>query len=163
MTSLSLPRKSKTRKQRRLVLIGSALGMFALAVGLVLYAMRDTIVFYYDPSVLAEKAPQIGTRLRIGGLVKQGTLVRSEGNRVSFTMTDLKRDVTVTYQGLLPDLFREGQGAVAEGVLGPDFVLQADAILAKHDERYMPREVADTLKKQGLWQESGAPAAAAGK
>ncbi len=148
-----------TRKKRRLVLISSAFAVLCLALGLVLVALRDNIVFFYGPSELAQKAPHEGQRLRIGGLVKQGSLVREGENTVRFAVTDTKQEVEVTYTGLLPDLFREGQGVVAEGTLGQDKVFHADSILAKHDERYMPREVADALKKQGVWRE-GADAAA---
>ncbi len=109
---------------------------------------------------MAQKATP-GARLRLGGLVKQGSLQREEGQTVRFTVTDMKQDVEVTYTGLLPDLFREGQGVVAEGALGSDHVFRADSVLAKHDERYMPRDVADALKKQGVWQESGGEAAGA--
>jgi cytochrome c-type biogenesis protein CcmE len=149
-----------SRKKRRLALIGSSLCVFGVAVGLVLFALRGSIVFFYGPTELAEKAPSPGTRLRIGGLVKPGSLVR-DGATVRFDITDNKRDVAVTYTGLLPDLFREGQGVVAEGALGTDAIFRADQILAKHDERYMPREVADALKKKGLWQEDSRAASAA--
>ncbi len=145
-----------TRKQRRLVLISAGLAAVGLAVGLVMFALRDNIVFFYSPSELAQKATANGARLRLGGLVKPGSLRREGGQTVRFAVTDLKRDVEVTYTGLLPDLFREGQGVVAEGALGPDHLFRADSILAKHDERYMPREVADALKKQGVWREGGA-------
>ncbi len=144
-----------TRKTRRLALIGSALCVLGIAVGLVLFALRGSIVFFYGPTEVAEKAPPPGTRLRIGGLVKEGTFAREQGQSVRFDITDTKHDVVVTYTGLLPDLFREGQGVVAEGVIGQDGLFKADSILAKHDERYMPREVADALKKQGRWQEGG--------
>jgi cytochrome c-type biogenesis protein CcmE len=145
-----------TRKQRRLTLIGAALGVFGIAVGLTLFALRDTIVFFYGPTEYAAKAPAPGTRLRIGGLVKAGTFVREGGESVVFAVTDTKHDVSVAYSGLLPDLFREGQGAVVEGTVGTDGVFHADSVLAKHDERYMPREVADALKKQGVWKEGEA-------
>ncbi len=151
-----------TRKKRRLVLISAALAALCLALGLVLVALRDNIVFFYGPSELAQKAPHAGQRLRIGGLVRQGSLVHEGSQTVRFAVTDTKQEVEVTYTGLLPDLFREGQGVVAEGTLGQDKVFHADSILAKHDERYMPREVADALKKQGLWRE-GAEAASMGK
>ncbi len=98
---------------------------------------------------------QPGARLRVGGLVKPGSLIKAEGEKLSFSITDGAHDVAVTYQGLVPDLFREGQGVVAEGVLEAPGKLLADTILAKHDERYMPREVVDALKKQGRWQEGG--------
>jgi cytochrome c-type biogenesis protein CcmE len=154
-----------TRKQRRLALISACLAAIGLAVGLVMFALRDNIVFFYGPSELARKATPNGARLRLGGLVKSGSLRRESGQTVRFTVTDMKQDVEVTYTGLLPDLFREGQGVVAEGALGPDRLFRADSVLAKHDERYMPREVADALKKQGVWreEEGGAgPAAPAG-
>jgi cytochrome c-type biogenesis protein CcmE len=147
-----------TRKQRRLVLISSGLATIGLAVGLIIFAMRDNIVFFYGPSELAHKTPSGDARLRLGGLVKDGSLQREGGQTVRFFVTDLKQDVEVTYTGLLPDLFREGQGVVAEGKLGSDHVFRADSVLAKHDERYMPREVADALKKQGVWQGGAAKA-----
>jgi cytochrome c-type biogenesis protein CcmE len=142
-----------TRKQRRLVLVASAVAALGVALGLVLAALRDNIVFFYGPSELAEKAPAPGTRLRIGGLVEEGSLQRGPDQEVRFVVTDTKAQVRVAYRGALPDLFREGQGVVAEGKLGGDGLFWAESVLAKHDERYMPREVADTLKKQGLWQE----------
>ncbi len=141
-----------TRKGRRLVIIGTAGGVLALAVGLVLFALRDSIVFFYGPTELADKAPPPGTRLRLGGLVETGSLVRESGDHVTFAVTDLKRSVRVTYTGLLPDLFREGQGVVAEGVVAAPGAFAADTVLAKHDEKYMPKEVTDTLKKQGVWR-----------
>ncbi|MEJ0094773.1 MAG: cytochrome c maturation protein CcmE [Methylocella sp.] len=144
-----------TRKQRRLTLICSSLFALSLAVGLVMFALRDNIVFFYGPSELAQKAPSPGSRLRLGGLVKQGSLQREGNQTVRFAVTDMKQEVEVTYTGLLPDLFREGQGVVAEGTLGQDNLFRADSVLAKHDERYMPREVADALKKQGVWQGGG--------
>ncbi len=140
-----------TRKQKRLVLIGSALSMFGIAVGLVLYQLRGNIVFFYGPTEMTEKHVGPGVRLRIGGLVENGTLVHLAGKSVTFKVTDGKDDVAVAYTGLLPDLFREGQGVVAEGALDKSGVFQADNVLAKHDERYMPREVVDALKKQGKW------------
>ncbi len=151
-----------TRKKRCLVLISSALAVLGVAVGLVLVALRDNIVFFYGPSELAQKAPHAGQRLRIGGLVREGSLVHEGESTVRFAVTDKKQDVAVTYTGPLPDLFREGQGVVAEGTLGQDKLFHADNILAKHDERYMPREVADALKKQGVWR-GGAEAASMGK
>jgi cytochrome c-type biogenesis protein CcmE len=144
-----------TRKQRRIALISSALFVLTLAVGLVLIALRDNIVFFYGPSELAQKAPAAGARLRIGGLVKEGSVSRLPDEAIRFKVTDSKQDVDVLYKGALPDLFREGQGVVAEGALAPDGIFRADTILAKHDERYMPREVADALKKQGVWREGG--------
>jgi cytochrome c-type biogenesis protein CcmE len=140
-----------TRKQKRLALIGGALGVLGLAVGMVLFALRDNVVFFYGPTEMAEKQVGPGLRLRIGGLVKTGTLTHLEGKSITFDVTDGNHDVPVAYTGLLPDLFKEGQGVVAEGALDKGGVFRADSILAKHDERYMPREVADALKKQGTW------------
>jgi|SRR5882672_4110373 len=142
-----------TRKQRRLILIGASLGVLAFAAALVLSALRDSIVFFNSPTDVAEKHVAAGSRIRIGGLVKPGSLQRGENLRVSFAVTDGKSDVAVRYQGIVPDLFREGQGVVAEGTLEPGGTLVADSVLAKHDERYMPREVVDALKKAGRWQE----------
>jgi|EndMetStandDraft_6_1072998.scaffolds.fasta_scaffold204927_2 cytochrome c-type biogenesis protein CcmE len=145
-----------TRKQRRLALIASAGVVLCLAAGLVLVAMRDTIVFFYGPTEIVEKGLAPGTRMRLGGLVEAGSLVRGPGQRVVFAVTDSKTTLNVTYQGLLPDLFREGQGVVTEGVFEGAGRFRADSVLAKHDETYMPREVADTLKKQGHWQPGAA-------
>ena len=142
-----------TRKQRRLLLIGAGLGVLAVAVALTLNAFRDSIVFFSSPSDIAEKHIGPGTRIRLGGLVKDGSIVRGNDLRVRFEVTDGKSELPVSYQGVLPDLFREGQGVVAEGVLEAPGKFRADTILAKHDERYMPREVVDSLKKQGRWRE----------
>jgi cytochrome c-type biogenesis protein CcmE len=141
-----------TRKGKRLTLIFGALAVLGLAAGLIMFALRDNIVFFYTPTQLAEKHPATGARLRIGGLVKQGSLVKGDGRDVSFVITDNEKELATTYTGLLPDLFREGQGVVADGVLGSDGKFRADSVLAKHDERYMPRDVAEALKKQGVWQ-----------
>jgi cytochrome c-type biogenesis protein CcmE len=148
-----------TRKQRRAVLIGTSLGVLALAVGLVLTGLRDSIVFFYTPSEVAEKH-LAGQRFRLGGLVESGSLKRGEGTTVSFVVTDKRATLPVTYTGVLPDLFREGQGVVAEGMLNADGVFRADSVLAKHDEKYMPPEVAKKLKEQGVWRgdaQAGAP------
>lgn len=144
-----------TRRQRRLGLIAASLTVLGVALGLVLFAMRDTIVFFYGPTEIADKGVKPGTRLRLGGLVEQGSVVRGAGQTVAFAVTDTRRAVPVRFTGHLPDLFREGQGVVAEGVLEPDGSFRADSVLAKHDERYMPREVADSLRKQGVWQGDG--------
>ena len=142
-----------TRKQRRFSLIGAALGVLALAVALVLSALKDSIVFFNSPTEVVEKHVKPGTRMRIGGLVKEGSVSRGEGLAVRFEVTDGKRTVPVAYQGLLPDLFREGQGVVAEGALDSAGTFRADSVLAKHDETYMPKDVADALKKQGHWKD----------
>ncbi|MDO9414001.1 MAG: cytochrome c maturation protein CcmE [Pseudolabrys sp.] len=142
-----------TRKQRRLTLIGGSLGVLALAAVLVLSALSDSIVFFNSPSDIAEKKPAAGTRVRIGGLVKPGSLERGESLNVRFAVTDGAHEIAVRYQGIVPDLFREGQGVVTEGKIAADGSFVADSVLAKHDEKYMPREVVDALKKTGRWQE----------
>jgi cytochrome c-type biogenesis protein CcmE len=141
-----------SRRQRRLVLIGLALGVLGLAAALALSALRDTIVFFHSPSEIAERNVQPGTRVRIGGLVKEGS-IRRDGLDARFEVTDGARSLPVAYRGVLPDLFREGQGVVAEGALESAQLFRADTVLAKHDENYMPREVVDALKKQGVWKE----------
>lgn len=146
-----------TRKQKRLTLIGLAGLVLAVAVGLVLFALGDKITFFTSPSDLAAGTVKPGTRLRLGGLVETGSIVR-DGNAVKFRVTDGVNAVAVTYTGILPDLFREGQGTVAEGKVGTDGVFAADTVLAKHDEKYMPKEVADALKQSGHWQEDAAKA-----
>ncbi len=143
-----------TRKQRRMVLIGSSIGVLALAVGLVLNALNGSIVFFNSPSDIKEKQVAAGTRVRIGGLVKDGSVQRGDNLRIRFEVTDGKNDVPVNFQGIVPDLFREGQGVVAEGKLEPGGILDADTVLANHDERYMPKEVVDALKKSGRWEEN---------
>jgi cytochrome c-type biogenesis protein CcmE len=142
-----------TRKQRRLVLIGGSLGVLALAAVLVLTALKDSIVFFNSPSDVVEKILQPGSRIRLGGLVKPGSLERGEQLAVRFEVTDGNRAIAVRYQGILPDLFREGQGVIAEGTIESGGGFKADSVLAKHDEKYMPKEVADALKKQGHWKE----------
>ena len=144
------------RKHWRLVFLGGGLGALGLAAGLVLTALDDTLVFFHDPSTLKERPFSPEQRLRVGGLVEENSVVRGDdGLTVRFTITDLAHTVPVTYFGILPDLFREGQGVVAEGYLKGS-VFEADEVLAKHDENYMPREVADALKKSGNWKGEGA-------
>jgi cytochrome c-type biogenesis protein CcmE len=145
--------RSMTRKQKRLSIILGGLAILGVAVGLVLYALSDSIVFFYTPSEVAEKHVQPGQRFRLGGLVEKGSVARGEGTTVSFAVTDTLKALPVSYTGQLPDLFREGQGVVAEGKLDAAGKFIADTVLAKHDENYMPKEVADKLKEKGLWQE----------
>jgi cytochrome c-type biogenesis protein CcmE len=149
-----------SRKQQRLGLLALAMAALAGATALVLVAFNDNLVFFFSPSDLKAKAVAVDRRVRIGGLVEKQSLSRAaDGRSVSFRLTDGAADVAVVYQGLLPDLFREGQGAVAEGKLRPDGIFDASSVLAKHDENYMPREVVDALKKSGHWQEGvAAPA-----
>ena len=143
-----------TRKSRRLVLILSALAIFGLAVGVILYGLRGNIVLFLGPSDIAKSPPAAGGRLRVGGLVKEGSLVRLTSNSASFSITDMASDIKVEYAGNepLPELFREGQGVIAEGVMAGPNLFKSDRVLAKHDETYMPREVAEALKKQGKWK-----------
>ena len=141
-----------TRKQQRLVLIGSGLAALGVAVALMLTGFKDSIVFFNSPTDIVQKQLQPGTRLRLGGLVQPGSLSRGDNLTVRFQVTDGNNTIPVAYQGILPDLFREGQGIVAEGRLDAG-VFRADTVLAKHDENYMPKEVADALKKQGHWKD----------
>ena len=143
-----------TRKQRRLLLIGLALAVLGLAALLALSALRDTIVFFHSPSEIAAKKIDPGTRIRIGGLVKDGSVQR-DGLEARFEVTDGGASLPVIYTGVLPDLFLEGQGVVAYGALDATGTFRADTVLAKHDENYMPREVVDALKEQGVWQHGG--------
>ncbi len=148
-----------TRKQRRLVMIAAAGGILVIAAALVLSALRDSIVFFNSPSDVAEKHIAPGTRIRLGGLVAPGSLVRGDNLEVKFSVTDGKTAMAVAYRGILPDLFREGQGVIAEGALDGAGQFKADSVLAKHDEKYMPKEVAEALKKQGHWKEESGKAA----
>ena len=142
-----------TRKQRRLVLIGSGMVVLAIAVGLVLNAMRDSIVFFSTPSEVAEKHIAAGKRFRLGGMVLPGSVTRGDNLLIGFVVTDGNTKIPVNYRGALPDLFREGQGVVTEGRLDAGGTFVADTVLAKHDETYMPKDVADALKKQGHWKD----------
>jgi len=142
-----------SRKRKRGALIVGGLGILGVAAGLVLYALSDTITFFYTPSDVVEKNVEPGTRMRLGGLVADGSVIRGQGEEVGFTVTDTDKEIKVSYIGILPDLFREGQGVIAEGVLEPGGNFKADTVLAKHDENYMPREVADALKAKGVWKD----------
>ena len=142
-----------TRKQRRLILIGSSLGVLAFAVALILSSLRESIVFFNSPTDIADNKAAPGKRVRLGGMVKMGSLERGDNLQVRFEVTDGNKDIPVDYRGIVPDLFREGQGVVAEGHIDAGGTFKADTVLAKHDERYMPKEVVDALKKSGRWQE----------
>lgn len=136
-------------KARRGLGIGAAGAVLALAAALVLSALEDSVVYFYGPTDLQSK-PLDNRRIRVGGLVVEGS-VAINGKETRFAVSDGKNDVTIKYEGALPDLFREGQGIIAEGIYdGTGFT--ADTVLAKHDETYMPKEVAETLKEQGVWQ-----------
>ncbi|TAN55290.1 MAG: cytochrome c maturation protein CcmE [Magnetospirillum sp.] len=141
-----------TRKQRRLYFV--LLGMLALgaAVALVLTAISDSLVYFYSPTdIVSQRIPE-GRRMRVGGLVEEGS-VKKDGKMVAFKVTDITNTVPVAYAGILPDLFREGQGVVVEGRIEKDGLFHASEVLAKHDEKYMPKEVADALKKSGQWND----------
>ncbi|WEX87684.1 cytochrome c maturation protein CcmE [Sinorhizobium garamanticum] len=140
-----------TRKQKRLAIIGGGVGFLMAAVFLVMFAFSQAVAYFYVPGDLTKAGLAPGTRIRLGGLVETGSLKRGEGKTVTFNVTDTLGTVPVTYTGILPDLFREGQGVVAEGAFvagSPVFV--ADTVLAKHDETYMPKDVADRLQAQGV-------------
>lgn len=143
-----------TRKQKRLSVIVGALVFLGAATGLTFYALGQKASYFYMPADLATASLQPGQRIRLGGLVQNGTLQRGQGATVAFSVTDKDKSVKVIYTGILPDLFREDQGVITEGSFGADGVFVADSVLAKHDERYMPKEVADGLKAKGVWQES---------
>jgi cytochrome c-type biogenesis protein CcmE len=145
-----------TRKQKRLAMILSGLAALGVAAGLVLYAISDTIVFFFTPSEMAEKHVAPGQRLRLGGMVEAGSVASTDGVNHIFVVTDTIATTRVHFKGQLPDLFREGQGVVAEGVLQQDGSFEADTVLAKHDENYMPREVAESLKAKGVHLGKGA-------
>lgn len=138
-------------KRKRLYIVGLALLCMGAAAALVLTAFEDNIVFFYSPSDLTEKSVAVGRTVRIGGLVAENSVEKNDAT-VTFTVTDLNQSVRVAYTGILPDLFREGQGVVAEGKIGADGLFTATEVLAKHDENYMPKEVADALKASGQWK-----------
>lgn len=142
-----------TRKQKRLAVIAGGMGFILAAVLLIMFAFGQSVAYFYMPGDIAKASIPPGTRIRLGGLVAEGSVVRGGGSTVSFKVTDGNTEIPVSYTGILPDLFREGQGVVTEGRFadgGQDFT--ADTVLAKHDENYMPKDVADRLKEQGLWQ-----------
>ncbi|MHA1547079.1 MAG: cytochrome c maturation protein CcmE [Alphaproteobacteria bacterium] len=141
-----------TRKQRRIWMLAGGAIVLSAAAALVLTALNDTIVFFHSPTDIVEKHISVGQRIRLGGLVEDGSVQRGTGLEIQFNVTDLSKSIPVIYKGVLPDLFREGQGVIAEGKLVAGGSFSADTILAKHDENYMPAEVADSLKKAGVWQ-----------
>lgn len=145
-----------TRKQKRGVMIGSGVAILAVAAIMVLFALKDSIVFFHTPSDIAEKGVPAGQRIRLGGLVAKGSVQRGQGTTVSFTVTDTLKEIPVTFTGVLPDLFREGQGVVTEGALDGAGNFAADSVLAKHDENYMPAEVKKSLEERGVKLGSGA-------
>lgn len=143
-----------TRKGKRLSVIAAGGAFLAVAAGLTIYALGQKASFFFMPAELQAAELMPGQRIRLGGLVGENSIRRGQGTEVAFVVTDKQSSVPVTYAGLLPDLFREGQGVITEGAFGPDGVFRADSVLAKHDENYMPREVAEGLKAKGVWQEN---------
>jgi cytochrome c-type biogenesis protein CcmE len=155
-----LPKSPKAR--RRLWVVAAVAPVLALAVGLSLYAMRDSVTFFFSPSEATAETAPAGRVVRLGGLVEAGSVVRGTNGEVAFAITDNAATTRIVYQGDLPDLFREGQGVVTQGAFLPDRSFRATQVLAKHDENYMPREVADRLKAKGEWRPGGEmPAAGA--
>lgn len=144
--------KTRTaRKQQRFLLIVISGAVFAFAIALILYALNDQIVYFKTPTEIVQGVVEPGVKVRVGGLVETESILR-DGDTVSFGITDQAHRFTASYTGILPDLFREGQGVVIEGVLQADGHFIADTVLAKHDETYIPKEVAEALKEQGVWK-----------
>jgi cytochrome c-type biogenesis protein CcmE len=141
-----------TRKQRRGTLIGFAVGGLSLATILVMFALRSGVDYFYTPSRVLAREVGPGVNFRLGGLVAKGSVQRGQGTTVAFDVTDTQATVPVVFDGILPELFREGQGIITVGKLEPDGRFRASSVLAKHDENYMPPEVAKSLKEQGVWQ-----------
>lgn len=140
-------------KHKRLFFVGFGIALLGGAVALALLALQDTVTFFFTPSQAAERSIPAGQRVRLGGLVEEKSVKKlADGLTTEFRVTDRAKAVTVRYKGVLPDLFREGQGVVIQGVFLPDRSFAAATVLAKHDENYIPKELADELKKQGLWQ-----------
>ena len=151
-----LPKSRKAR--RRLLVLAIAAPILALAVGLSLYAGRNAIVFFYGPTEARAQHVPVGRTVRLGGLVQPGSVIKAADGEVRFSIADQASAVPITFRGELPDLFREGQGVVAQGEFDRGGVFVARQVLAKHDEKYMPKEVVDSLKKSGEWQREGGPA-----
>ena len=155
MSATSTGRTPATRKKGRLYAVLAGLTMLGVAAALVLTAFEDNIVFFYSPTDITQKDLRPGQTVRLGGLVEADSVKKAaDGVTTEFVITDTNKTISVRYAGLLPDLFREGQGVVTQGTLGPDGVFTASEVLAKHDENYMPKEVADALKKSGNWKET---------
>lgn len=144
----------RKRRRNRLLIIGGAGVLLSLALTAVLFALNEQITFFQSPTDIVEKAIQPGERMRLGGLVEEGSVKRT-GDVANFAVTDGANSINVVFNGILPDLFREGQGIIAEGALATGGVFKAETVLAKHDENYIPKEVADSLKKQGVWKGAG--------
>ncbi|MBI1244915.1 MAG: cytochrome c maturation protein CcmE [Alphaproteobacteria bacterium] len=153
---MKLPRARTAKRRRLMILLLAGLGL-GTAAALTLTAFDDHLVFFHTPSDIAAHKVPVDRQMRIGGLVEEGSVERVSGSAtIRFRVTDLEHAIPVTYEGVLPDLFREGQGVVANGKLGADGTFRANEVLAKHDENYMPAEVAEALKRAGRWQEGAA-------
>jgi cytochrome c-type biogenesis protein CcmE len=151
---MKLPKARRAKRRRLMVLLLAGIGL-GTATALTLTAFDDHLVFFHTPTDVAQHKVPVDRQMRIGGLVEEGSVARVAGSaEVRFRVTDLENAVPVAYVGVLPDLFREGQGVVANGKLGADGVFAAREVLAKHDENYMPSEVAEALKRSGRWQET---------
>ncbi|RVU36510.1 cytochrome c maturation protein CcmE [Hwanghaeella grinnelliae] len=146
-------RKAATRKQRRMMIVGAGFASFALVVGLTLFALEDGINVFYGPTEVVEKVVEPGQKFRLGGLVEEGSVTKS-GATTTFRVTDMKSSVQVAYTGILPDLFREGQGVVTQGMLDDAGLFTADEVLAKHDENYLPAEAVEAMKRAGTWKDT---------
>lgn len=154
-----------TRKQRRGLFIGSGMAILGVAVTLVLYNLSGSIMYFYSPTDMVEKQIRPGTRVRLGGLIGEGSLKRGTNNHADFSVTDTKSTINVSYVGSspLPELVSEKQGVIAEGEINTEGKFISSYVLAKHDEKYMPREIADSLKKQGYWKTDDQGSAATAK
>ncbi len=154
---MSLKSPAKAAKRRRLYAVLAGLAGLGVAAGLILTAFSDNLVFFHSPSDVAAGKVAAERRFRLGGLVEQGSVARqADGATIHFRVTDTAQTVTVAYKGVLPDLFREGQGVVAEGSLDKHGLFVAREVLAKHDENYMPKEVAEAIKATGQWKPGAA-------
>jgi cytochrome c-type biogenesis protein CcmE len=151
-----LPKSRKARRRLTVILL-AGVGL-SLAAALAGYALRDSVSFFYTPSQALKEAPRVGRVVQLGGMVKAGSVRKGHDGSVTFVVADARAETAVAYKGDLPDLFREGQGVVAKGAFTPAGDFRATQILAKHDERYMPREVEKALKETGEWRGDGAPA-----
>ncbi len=151
--------KGAARKQRRMTIVFAGVFMLGIAVGLSLWALGEGIDHFYGPTEVVENAVEPGDRFRLGGMVEEGSR-RQDGATVQFRVTDMNESVEVVYTGILPSLFREGQGVVTNGVLDENGVFQAAEVLAKHDENYMPAEAVEAMKRAGTWKESSSDAGA---
>ena len=143
--------RSRKPKKQRMMIVGAGVAMLAIAAALVLVAFEDNIVFFYGPTEVQEQVVESGVKFRLGGLVEEGS-VEQDGPTTVFRVTDLNHSVQVAYTGILPDLFREGQGVVTQGKLDGAGVFQADEVLAKHDENYLPPEAVEAMKRAGTWK-----------